>query len=329
MSLQTTTLISSAVSEYYNRLLLERALPDLVYELFGQVRPLPQGNSLIAKFRRYEALALATTPLTEGIPPGSRNPSKTDITATIKQYGDWIEYTDLVDLTNPDAVLTEFQELQGEQSAQSMDALRRDVLKTGTGVTYANGSTRAGISSIISLASFRSVRRTLRNNNAAWCKDILSPSQNVDTQPIPMSYCCVIHPDVSYDVRNLTGFVGIEEYGTRQPIHESEIGSIPSVQIRFLETTQAPIVLGGGTSGSGIKTTSSVADVYLSLVFARNAYGIIPLRGAAMTSILKARGSGGTGDPLDQIGTIGWKAITTTAILNDNFMQRIESAASS
>ena len=50
--LTTTTQISSAVSEYYNRLLLERALPDLVYELFGQVRPLPQGNSMIAKFRR-------------------------------------------------------------------------------------------------------------------------------------------------------------------------------------------------------------------------------------------------------------------------------------
>ena len=327
--LTTTTQIPSAVSEYYNRLLLERALPDLVYELFGQVRPLPQGNSMIAKFRRYETLGTAISPLTQGVPPGSSNPTKSDITATVLQYGAWIEYTDIVDLSNPDPTLTEFQELQGEQSAQSIDIIRRDVLKAGTGVTYANGSARADVNSIISLATLRSVRRTLRNNNASWIRDILSPSQNVDTQPIPMSYACVISPDVSYDVRNLTGFVGVEEYGTRQVIHESEIGAIPSIQMRFLETTQAPKVAGGGAGGSGIKTTSSAADVYLCMVFARNAYGVIPLRGAAMSSILKARGSGGTSDPLDQIGTIGWKAITTTAILNDNFMHRIEVAASS
>jgi len=80
-------------------------------------------------------------------------------------------------------------------------------------------------------------------------------------------------------------------------------------------------------AGSGSTTmvnTSSVADVYGTLLFGMNAFGIVPLRGAALTSHLKARGTGGTSDPLDQVGTTGWKAKTTTKILNDNFMIRLE-----
>ncbi len=69
MSLTTTTSIPSAITEFYNRVLLERALPELVHDIAAQIRPLPQKNSKLAKFRRYEALGLATTPLVEGTPP--------------------------------------------------------------------------------------------------------------------------------------------------------------------------------------------------------------------------------------------------------------------
>src|SRR3990167_8093057 len=108
--LTTTVEIPSAVSEYYDRLLLERAMPVLVYDLFGQLRPLPTKTGLIIKFRRYEALSTATTPLSEGIPPSSTDPTKTDITATIKTYGAYIEGSDDLELTAPDPVLTEFGE---------------------------------------------------------------------------------------------------------------------------------------------------------------------------------------------------------------------------
>jgi len=128
----------------------------------------------------------------------------------------------------------------------------------------------------------------------------------------------------------MTGFQGVETYGTVQPIHEAEFGAIPSVGMRFLETTHAKVWTDGGGTASGTQSTGgSQADVYGSLIFATNAFGIIPLRGAAMTNHLKARGTGGTSDPLDQVGTTGWKAKTTQVILNDNFMHRIESAASS
>ncbi len=325
--LTTTVEIPSAVTEFYNRTLLERALPYMNHDLFAQIRPLPQGNSKVAKFRRYESLNPSTTPLTEGVPPSSVDPTKTDVLATIQTYGAFIEYSDDVDLTSPDPVVTEFNELLGEQSGETLDILRRDVLVTGTSVSYTNGTTRAGLNSTLSLAALRTVLRTFERNDAKYITRILSGSPNIGSDAIPMSMVAIVHPDVALDARQLTGFIGIEDYGQMRPIHESEIGAIPSVRIRFLINSNAKKYAGAGQGSSALVNTGGVADVYATLIFAMNAFGIVPLRGAALTTHLKARGSGGTSDPLDQVGTTGWKAKTTTVILNDNFMQRVESCA--
>lgn len=326
--LQTTVEITSAMTEYYNRQLLERALPYMNHDLFGQIRPLPQKNSKVAKFRRYESLGTATTPLTEGVPPSSTDPSYTDVTATIATYGSFIEYSDDVELTNPDPLLTEFDELLGEQSGETIDILRRDVLVTGTNIQYQTGSTRAAQNAALTLPTLRTVLRTMERNKVKYITSILSGSPNVGSDAVPMSFVAIIHPDTALDVRQLTGFIGIEDYGQMRQIHESEIGAIPAVRIRFLINPNAKKWAGAGSGSTTMVNTSSVADVYGTMLFGMNSFGIIPLRGAALTTHLKARGTGGTSDPLDQVGTIGWKAKTTTKILNDNFLIRLEHCAS-
>lgn len=326
--MQTTTVeIPSALTEFYNRQLLERALPFMNHDLFGQIRPLPQKNSKTAKFRRYESLGTATTPLTEGVPPSSTDPSYTDVLATIATYGAYIEYSDDVELTNPDPILTEFDELLGEQSGETIDILRRDVLVTGTNVVYQTGTVRSNQNAVLTLATLRSVLRTMERNKVRYITSVLSGSPNVGSDAVPMSFVAIVHPDTALDVRQMTGFVGIEDYGQMRSIHESEIGAIPAVRIRFLINPNAKKWAGAGQGSTTMVNTSSVADVYGTLIFGMNAFGIVPLRGAALTTHLKARGTGGTSDPLEQIGTIGWKAKTTTKILNDNFLIRIEHCA--
>lgn len=328
MPITTTNVIPNATSEFYNRQLLARAVPDIVYDLFGQISPVPIQTNKIAKFRRYESLPRSITPLTQAIPPSSLKPTKTDILATLKTYGAYLEYSDDLILTQPDPSVADLNELLAEQSAESIDIVRRDTLVAGTAVTYTNGTARSQVTSKMDVATLRKVLRTLRNNKAKYLRSIVRAGVRISTVPIPRSYVCIIHPDVAHDVKQLTGFKGIEEYGNVNTIHESEIGAIPAVQMRFLETTQCKVVTGGGGSSSSVKNTSGSADVYLSLVFARDAFGIIPLTGNSMKSILKPIGSAGANDPLDQKGTIAWKSITTQVILNDNFMHRIESAAS-
>lgn len=322
-----TVEIPSALTEFYNRQLLERALPYMNHDLFGQIRALPQGNSKTAKFRRYESLGVATTPLSEGIPPSSTDPTYTDITATVQTFGSYIEYSDDVDLTNPDPLLTEFDDLLGEQSGETIDILRRDILVTGTNVTYNNGTTRGGLNTTLTLATLRTALRTMERNKVKYITSVLSGSPNVGSDAVPMSYVSIVHPDTALDVRQLTGFIGIEDYGQMRPIHESEIGAIPAIRVRFLINPNAKKWTAAGAASTTLVNTGGTADVYGSLIFGMNAFGIIPLRGAALTTHLKARGTGGTSDPLDQVGTLGWKAKTTTKILNDNFLLRLEHCA--
>jgi N4-gp56 family major capsid protein len=68
---------------------------------------------------------------------------------------------------------------------------------------------------------------------------------------------------------------------------------------------------------TNFKNNGTNYDVYATLIFADNAYGVCPLSGQAMQTYVKALGSAGTADPLEQRSTVGWKATTTTKILNE------------
>ena len=47
--------IAVNIAGYYDRNLLERALPSLLHDRFGQVRPIPKNQGTQITFRRYES----------------------------------------------------------------------------------------------------------------------------------------------------------------------------------------------------------------------------------------------------------------------------------
>lgn len=74
----------------------------------------------------------------------------------------------------------------------------------------------------------------------------------------------------------------------------------------------------GGSEGMSVAAT---------LVFGKNAYGVVELQGGNLRSIVKPKGSAGTSDPLDQISTIGWKVEGFAAkVLQPLWIVRIEHA---
>lgn len=70
------------------------------------------------------------------------------------------------------------------------------------------------------------------------------------------------------------------------------------------------------------------ADVYSTLVLGDDAYGVTEITGGGLQHIVKQLGSAGSGDPLDQRATVGWKATKTAEILVQQYMVRIEATAS-
>ena len=68
--------------------------------------------------------------------------------------------------------------------------------------------------------------------------------------------------------------------------------------------------------------------VYGCIFFGRDAYGRVELSGGAMRMIIKALGSAGSADPLDQRQTVGWKGFHAAAILYEERLLRVEVCSS-
>jgi len=133
------TALDDDTQAFYNKTLLIRALPNLVHDKFGQQRPIPMSSTRKQTFRRYNALAVNTTALTEGVTPAGKSLAKTDVTATLSQYGDFVTVSDIATWASRDAVLTEAAEVLGEQGGQSVDQVWRDIVVAGTNVFCCNG----------------------------------------------------------------------------------------------------------------------------------------------------------------------------------------------
>jgi len=322
----TTSEVAPAVNAYYDRKLLERAKPLLVFNMFGQQRPLPQGSSKVIKFRRYASLDNAGS-LNEGQKPDSTQLSVTDITATVVQYGAFVELSDVVQLVIEDKILNESVELLGDQMAQTLDSLTATVLKAGSNVIYTNGSARGTLASTVNSAAFEKAIRLLRRNNATMFTEIVKASTGVGTLPIRPAFWAFVHPDVVRDLEGLDNFVSVERYASQGPVHEGEVGAYKN--IRFIATTQAPVAAAGGAGYDGTFYSEGETnnDVYQIIIIAKNAYGITELERASVSSIIKTPGPQDTSNPLDQWSTVGWKAWHVAKILNDAFMVRIETCA--
>lgn len=323
MAYTTRTQISDEVNNFYDRTLLERLLPLLVYTKFGQVRDIPRkGGSNTIKFRRYASLSVATTALTEGTTPAGSQLSVTDITADVSQYGDYVTLTDVVNYESEDPVLTEAAQVLGEQAAKTLDELCRDVVVAGTTVQYADnrsGRNQMLASSLVSANEIREAVATLAGNNAKKLTRIVNPATGFNTTPINAAYIGITHPKAVYTLKGLTGWVPVQAYPSQADVMEGEVGAIDDV--RFISTSQAKTwaILNGAAS--------TALTVYGMLILGQDAYGITRISGEAMHNIVKPLGSAGTGDPLDQRTTTGWKATFVAKILNDDAMLRLEHVA--
>lgn len=334
--------ISPAVAAYSVVKMLQRAMPYLHLEKFGQTYPLPTNSTTTAKFRRYFLVGatgsagngsgnfyipVAITPLTEGITPSGNKLANQDYTVTLAQYGDYITITDVILDTHTDPVLTSATEILGEQAALTVETLRFNILKAGTNVFYANNvGSRGAVIAAPTITDQRRVTTALNRQNAKKITTVVASSADYNTKSVEAAYMAVCHPDLETDIRGMTGFKPVADYGPHTTPFEGEIGSVE--QVRYLTSTViAPFADAGGAKGTLRSTTGTNADVYPILVFGRDAFGIVPLKGKSAMTPMVVNPKPSPGDPLAQRGTVGWKLWTATVILQDAFMARLECGA--
>lgn len=311
LNTQTTLLkdtgndLSPEMKTFYDKNLIRLATPALVHDQFAQKRPIPKNGGKTIEFRKFDTLPKAMTPLTEGVTPDGNKLNVTSITATVNQYGDYITTSDILQLTSIDPVQTEVQRIIADQAGRTLDTVTRNVLMTGTNVMYVGDHTsRSEITSA----------DTLKVKDLKKAVTIL---KRVNAQPVSGGfYVAIVHPDVEMDIMNDPDWISASEYAGSTQIFNGEIGRIAG--IRFVESTEAKIFAKAGADG---------ASVYATLLLGANAYGTTEITGGGLQYIAKQLGSAGSADPLDQRATMGWKAIKTAEILVQQYMLRIESAA--
>jgi len=333
MNVNTYGDISPRTAAHAKAKLLKRGQHLMVIERFGQVDPQQKNKSKTVKWRRYNSLARASAPLAEGIPPKGKKLTYTDVSATLEQYGDMIEQSDVIADTHEDPILNESMDLCGEQAAETVEELRINILKAGTNVFYANAvSARASVTSPPVRGDFRRIYRSFKKNKAREMTKIVKASHLISTEPVAPAFFALGHTDLDADLRGISGFVPFEQYSDSVKAIPGEIGKIE--QFRIVLTPMFEPWETSGLSGttylSGGVTVSSTAqcDVYPMLFIARDAYGIVPLQGTnSITPMVLNPGKPSKSDPLGQIGFVSWKTMQTAAILNENWMARLECAA--
>ena len=300
--------LSAENKTFYDRTLLESAKPILIHSQFGQKRPIPKNGGKKIEFRRYGALPKALTPLTEGVTPDGRKLTVTAIEAEVHEYGDYVALSDVLDLTAIDNNVLEATKAIGNQAGLTLDTITRNILQAGTNVQYCP---KVGASGTTAVTSRADIDATCKLTVDEIKKAVATLKAN-NVPKISGSYVAIIHPYAAYDLMSDPNWEEMHKYTTSDNMYEGEIGRIAGV--RFVESSEALIV----------KTSTNPA-VFCTLVLGENAYGITEVTGGGLKTIIKQLGSAGTADPLDQRSTVGWKAMQTAEILQQNYMIRIES----
>lgn len=311
--------VPHTVNNFYDRELLERARPNQVHEMFGQMRPIPKNNTGTVKFRRYQSLAVSTDQLEEGVTPDALELSIEDITANLGWYGGYVLPTDKLTMETLDNVVMNALDVLGEHASDTMDLVVRDELHTGTSVVYGGDATQrseVADGDTPDETELDAIITMLKGANAKKVTEFVKPDEGYATTPVRACYVALIHTDLSPLIEGLTGFEHAEKYENKANTFPGELGRYKD--IRFVETTHGKIFEGEGATSS---------DVYSILIFGRNAYGVTKMNGMDLTTIVKPLGSSGSADPLNQRSSVGWKGTRTSKILNNDWIIRYEVSA--
>ena len=313
----------------FDKRLIDRNRAETYFNRWAQMASIGRRQGKSISFRRQEAiysagnagsLAAGSAPgaLTEGSQPAAIDVTMSEVQATVSQYGQVTLWSDISEEQSIDDVTGEAVENLTEAMKDALDLITRDVLVAGTSVQYASiALTRGGASGVgsgmyLTLAELREAKRTHKKNN------VRGVAMEDD------KYVVVCSPDAMHDLEgdsNITNiFKDVTLPEANRELFRPSFKDLP-LGFRLFETTNCRVFASLGLSG---------ADVHVTHVIGNRAYGVIDLEALPARIIRKPRGSGGaTGDPLDQVASIGWKAAHVAVILDQARHIRIEHNVSS
>jgi len=338
-------------------------LPFFNGSLPGQLNK--NGSTASVKWERLENLAASTTALgeitTSPVAFFGRSTVQNTlsvVTVAIAKYGNAVLLTEEVDFQQMNARGARFADNLGANAGLSLNILMESAYSAGTvttsgtiryatsaaGGTVSGGtnvaSVDAQVAATITLTDIKFAVNTLNRNSAMLFTTPGYGSGNIGTNPVRASYYGITHVDVEEDVRSLTGFISVEQYGGYTETLPFEYGAVGGV--RWCSTEVIPVSSAAGTTTApgpfrGAGTSSN--DVYSTYVYGKEAMGTIglgnmhatnsyemydPANPPAVELITKATGTVGT-DLYNEVSSVAWKAWFAGKCLNPAWLVKIRS----
>jgi len=305
-------------------------------------------------WQRVENLSAVTSAISE--PTGNTawqngralvQPTVNTVSATPLKYGNAIQLTEEVDLIQMNVRAMNLMDTLGANAGESLNELMIDVYQTTTTTSTRNAAGAATITAIVTAISAADIKwavNQLNRNSAMNFTPLGTGSQNYNSQPIRDAYYGICHPDVEEDIRDITGFVGTEQYAGYTDTLVGEFGTVNGV--RFCSSELSGSIdadSGGNGSAASLRYTTTVTslDIYDTFIYGREAVGTVGLGENHSTSInamydtipavsliQHGPGSAGAGDPYNEIATIAWKSWFVGAVLNGAWTTRLRTGAS-
>src|SRR6185436_11567022 len=357
----STTQVSLPVNFVLMKALLSAARQKLPF-MNGTLASALERNqgSMTAKWRRIENLSSATTALGEFsgtaaafLGRSAVRPTITDVTKEIKKYGNLVLTTEELDLYNVNSRNVQLMETLGANAGLSLNLIAEAEFQNATQIRYCTGSAGGGandsaVTSAVLAADVKYAVNTLNRWSAMLFTPQTGGSTNIGTVPVRQSYYGICHVDVEEDIRAISGFIPVEQYGGYAETMPFEFGAVGGVRWCSTEIIPVSTSLTGAATSTGSQVLRGLGanggfDVYSSYIYGQEAIGTVglgnmfaatssemydPKNPPGVVPIYHAPGSSGIFDPYNEMASLAWKAFFAAKILNANWIVKIRSGAS-
>jgi len=286
-----------------------------MYEMVADVRSTAQThNGASVQFNIYDNMAQATSALTETSDVTAVALGDSTVVVTLAEYGNAVITTAKLRGTSFLNVDADAANIIGYNMVDSMDKIVSDVANGGTNVIYAQGS-----------AGSRPTSRGAVSDAATFgAQEARMAVADLRTASAPGfengNYLGMIHPDVSYDLREQTAVTDVIQYQIRQEgaaVRNGSIGVFGGIE--WIENPRAPILNDAGAT--------STTNVYQTLVAGRQAlakaFSRAPGFGEDPSVVF-----GPVTDTLRRFHPVGWYHLCGYNIFRQAALRRIESSSS-
>jgi N4-gp56 family major capsid protein len=298
-TMMTTETNPHPISLYYQKKALIRVIAKFVYAQWGQQASIPKNTGATTIWSRWANLLAQATPLTEGIDPEPVKVTRTDLRATVAEYGLLTKQSSWLKLTGLSSESDQITDVILDNMKLTLDTLCRNVLVgSASSTTCSNGDPTA---TYLNKTDIDTVVTNLEGENARMLRPQINAGTGQGTSPIRAAYIGIGHTAQRPRLEAVAGFKHFSSYASQGNIMEAEFCSTNDV--RWLLTTNA-YVSGGN---------------YHNMIIAEDFFGNVKIDGGSAEGPLIYTPPEATGSGLRRYSLLGWLANYACKILNDNF----------